>query len=162
MRTAAALLLSLAAHWVVYRGISLPETRPETREAPFLWVSPERASAPRSSTSVATSRGPGGTEGSAPAPAATQWRALSEVVAFGNRPPEYPALALEREWEGTVRLKVDFDEGGRFESVTLESSSGHGILDEAALAAAKGWHVEGGRRSLIVPVAFRLGETDAG
>lgn len=81
-------------------------------------------------------------------------------MAMGNRPPEYPPEALDRQWEGVVRVLVEFGEKGNAERVAVEESSGHGVLDKAALEAARHWHLseEGAKRSLLVPVAFRLSD----
>ena len=88
---------------------------------------------------------------------AVEWHSLGELVAEGNAPPPYPLEALERSWEGTARVRVEFDDEGKPESVGLEGTSGHGILDEAALSAAKAWHMGGNRRRIVVvPVAFKL------
>ena len=58
----------------------------------------------------------------------------------GNNPrPEYPRAAREAGWEGTVVLQVMVLPDGTAGNVTLHKTSGHSILDEAALAAVKGW-----------------------
>jgi len=58
----------------------------------------------------------------------------------GNNPrPEYPRTAREAGWEGTVILQVLVLPDGTAGNVTLHKTSGYSILDEAALAAVKGW-----------------------
>lgn len=47
-------------------------------------------------------------------------------------PPHYPSLALRRKLEGTVTLRVLVAADGRASEVTIERSSGHRVLDEAA------------------------------
>ncbi len=58
----------------------------------------------------------------------------------GNNPyPEYPRAAREAGWEGTVVLQVMVLPDGTAGTVTLHKTSGHSILDEAALDAVRGW-----------------------
>ncbi len=144
------------AHGLLLAWARIPEKKIVAPAIPFVWVAPVRVS-PGSKVA----KGGQGVEklsagiGKESAP---EWRSLHAVVSVGNRPPPYPAVAIEREWEGTARIRVEFDEEGNASSVFLDASSGHSILDEAALEAARGWHVEGGRRALIVPVAFELSD----
>ena len=63
----------------------------------------------------------------------------SKVRAGNNPRPEYPRAARESGWEGTVVLQVLVLPDGRAGSVTLHKTSGHSILDEAALSAVKSW-----------------------
>ncbi|MGH8064109.1 MAG: TonB family protein [Candidatus Entotheonellia bacterium] len=59
---------------------------------------------------------------------------------YGQNPtPSYPAEARRRGWEGTVLLSVEILENGRPERITIKQSSGHSILDEAALGAVGRW-----------------------
>lgn len=59
---------------------------------------------------------------------------------YGQNPtPSYPAEARRRGWEGTVLLAVEILENGRAERITITQSSGHSILDEAALGAVGRW-----------------------
>lgn len=80
-----------------------------------------------------------------------------------NRPPEYPAAAVARRWEGVVLLRLEIDESGRITAVELQSSSGHALLDETAIAAIREWRakpaVRNGRPTAtveVLPVRFRL------
>lgn len=50
---------------------------------------------------------------------------------------DYPRLARERGWEGTVRIKLTFSRDGKVSGVVLADSSGHKILDDHALAKVK-------------------------
>lgn len=50
---------------------------------------------------------------------------------------QYPVMAQRRGWEGSVLLKLQLSPDGRAENVTVLRSSGHGALDEAAIANAK-------------------------
>lgn len=54
-------------------------------------------------------------------------------------PPLYPRIARENGWEGTVLVRVAVQPDGRPESVQVRKSSGHAILDDAAIEAVKKW-----------------------
>jgi len=82
----------------------------------------------------------------------------------GQNPiPEYPDYARRRGWEGRVVLTVEVDEAGRGRSVSIKQSSGHKLLDDAALAAVRTWRFVPGMRGNLpvtaqvdVPIRFRL------
>jgi protein TonB len=65
--------------------------------------------------------------------------AISGLASLGNPPPEYPSLALRRNWEGSVVLRIQVLANGRAGSVTVTKSSGKPQLDDAAVAAVKNW-----------------------
>jgi len=54
-------------------------------------------------------------------------------------PPRYPPLAKRQREQGEVRLRVELDESGRIDRVTIVSSSGSPRLDEAARTAIESW-----------------------
>lgn len=59
---------------------------------------------------------------------------------FLDRPtPQYPAVAAERGLEGTVGLQAELLTDGTVGKVEVVESSGHQVLDKAALDAAKKW-----------------------
>ena len=78
--------------------------------------------------------------------------------------PEYPFRARRLGHEGTVAFTVLVGAGGEVLDITLEESSGHAELDEAARAAiSRAFYVAGSSRSpmpLRVVVVFQL--DDAG
>jgi protein TonB len=51
--------------------------------------------------------------------------------------PRYPRRARRRGWEGVVDLRLRIDGTGRVSAVTVARSSGFGVLDDAASAAAR-------------------------
>lgn len=53
-----------------------------------------------------------------------------------NANKEYPYMAMKRRLEGTTTIVTTISASGDITSVSVESSSGHGILDDAAVAAA--------------------------
>jgi protein TonB len=92
-------------------------------------------------------------------------RSPPSVDPAGCPAPAYPRRALRRGWQGTVWLLLEVDADGRPTTVTLDRTSGHADLDEAALAAARAWRLtpalEGATPvagALRVPVTFRLDE----
>ena len=70
----------------------------------------------------------------------------------------YPPEAVARGLEGDVRLIVKLAADGRIDDVQLAASSGHALLDNAAIRAAYAMGSLAGAsgRELIVPVYFRL------
>jgi protein TonB len=82
-----------------------------------------------------------------------------------NPKPEYPSLAKSREWQGKVLLRVRVSAAGLSEEVQVEHSSGHEILDDAAIDAVKQWRFIPARRgetpvasAVLVPIVFSLRE----
>lgn len=91
---------------------------------------------------------------------------LTEPVAAAylkNPPPVYPRSALRRKKQGTVMVAVLVDTHGMPLRVSLDRSSGHEALDDAALEAVRKWKFVPARRgselveaSVVVPVEFRI------
>jgi protein TonB len=78
------------------------------------------------------------------APTATPKAAVPALVearpsARGNRPPYYPEMARRNGWTGLCMVRVAVTAQGQAGSVSLARSSGHGILDQAALTAVRKW-----------------------
>lgn len=96
-----------------------------------------------------------------PAPVKAQKRAVQREVQVAQRklnehlfyPPEAIALGLE----GEVRLIVKVGADGEIDDVSIAASSGHAILDKAAIKAAYAMgRLGGSSQELIVPVIFQL------
>ena len=70
----------------------------------------------------------------------------------------YPAEAIERGLQGEALVLLFLDESGNAIAARLESSSGHALLDEAALRAARTLRALPGSapREALLPVRFRL------
>lgn len=103
------------------------------------------------------------TTGAAAAPSAPAAVQAAVPLATDNRPPEYPALARKRGWQGRVLLAVAVGSDGSVQEVRVHGGSGHELLDEAALRAVRAWRFQPGSRggepvaSLVqVPVHFQL------
>lgn len=80
-----------------------------------------------------------------------------------NPPPSYPGKARHRRLEGTVILEVQVSSEGGVDDLRIKESSGHRILDQAALSSVRKWVFEPGRRNglriamtVLVPVRFAL------
>ena len=83
--------------------------------------------------------------------------ALTEVLPeyLRNPAPVYPHLARERGEEGTVVLDVEVLPSGRCGALRVLESSGHILLDEAAVRAIQGWRFKPAARR-GGPVAVRV------
>lgn len=70
----------------------------------------------------------------------------------------YPPEAVARGLEGEARLLLSLDAEGNVVEAEIASSSGHRILDQAAVRAAyaMGRLPGAGAREMILPVVFRL------
>lgn len=118
----------------------------------------EGVALPAPAASAATGRG-GAVEVASTAPPLV----LAHPLYSRNPEPEYPPLARRRGLEGTVVLEALITPEGAVGGLTVHQSSGHPLLDEAALKSVKGWRFEPGRRGetpvampVLVPVRFGL------
>lgn len=108
--------------------------------------------------------------GSAPAkaaPAAPKPQTFTQASVganYGYNPkPKYPSIARSRGWEGKVILQVHVSADGDAQQVSVSQSSGHDILDEAAVNAVEGWRFVPAKRgdkavasTVNVPINFKL------
>ncbi|MDA1305485.1 MAG: energy transducer TonB [Nitrospirae bacterium] len=81
----------------------------------------------------------------------------------GTVPPVYPRIARESGWEGTVLIRVNVDADGNASKVKVQKSSGHAVLDEAAVDAVRKWKFSPAKdgnipiRSVVeIPINFDL------
>jgi protein TonB len=80
----------------------------------------------------------------------------------GNAPPRYPLIARRKGWEGTVVIELRIADSGQVQEARIEKSSGHAILDDAALGAVRNWRIAPNDRAnaatfkFRVPVIFKL------
>ncbi|OHC69007.1 MAG: hypothetical protein A2045_14225 [Rhodocyclales bacterium GWA2_65_20] len=70
----------------------------------------------------------------------------------------YPPEAIARGLEGEAQIMLFLDEAGNAIAARLERSSGHAILDEAAVIAARSVRSlpDVAPREVLLPVRFRL------
>ena len=87
----------------------------------------------------------------------------ADAAYLKNPPPKYPRIMLRRGIEGTVLVSAQVLDDGRCRHVKLKESSGHQLLDEAALSAVKSWQFVPARKGDIkivawvdIPVEFRI------
>jgi len=99
----------------------------------------------------------------APAPEPVVTPPVGNAAYLHNPAPRYPEAAQEEGWEGRVVLRVHVDAAGHPVSVDLHASSGHEVLDKAALAAVRRWTFVPAKRGstpidgwVDVPLDFRL------
>lgn len=86
-----------------------------------------------------------------------------EPVYLKNPAPVYPYRARQRGWEGVVLLHVLVDKDGRPGKIEIKRSSGHRVLDDAALEAVEKWQFKPASLGNIafdawidIPVRFML------
>lgn len=96
-------------------------------------------------------------------PAKNQTIVEARPLYRANPPPNYPAMARKREYTGHVVLEVLVGQDGSVADLRLFSSSGHAILDNAAISSVKTWIFEPGMRGeekvemwVRVPIRFEL------
>ncbi|MHC4249347.1 MAG: energy transducer TonB [Planctomycetota bacterium] len=87
----------------------------------------------------------------------------AEPVAHENPAPRYPRLARGRGLEGTSLLGVVVLPDGTVGGIEVVRTSGHRVLDEAAVTAVRRWRFRPARRDgasvearVLLPVTFRL------
>lgn len=70
----------------------------------------------------------------------------------------YPPQAVAQGLEGEVRLLLTLDQEGKVLTAEVASSSGHAVLDRAAVNAAYAMHrlPGAGVREMVLPVVFKL------
>ena len=140
-----------------------PMPRPEPREEAE--PSPAPVQEPAYEKPSEPAQAPRGESRAAPKapPAPVEYTAYSpgRVSGFGRN--NYPRAAKERGWEGTVTLKVHILADGDIGEVIVTSSSGHDMLDEAAVDMVKEGHATPARRGdkpvdswVVVPYRFHL------
>ncbi|GEM_PF-5948859 len=131
---------------VLWKGsVLVPgDTRPVPEEIPSVApaVRPSPSGTPRALKATEEEPKPLGAEASR-GPTAGEGASLGSagdtVSAVWNPRPVYPERARRARWEGVVELELLIGSDGSVDSVRVLSSSGHALLDEAALAAVKRW-----------------------
>lgn len=127
----------------------------------------QAASAPAGAASAQPSRPTPNPAAAKQGSSNTYDEAAKATAAYLHNPkPEYPAAAKRRRLEGTVRLKVRVLASGLVQSVDIDSSSGHAILDQAAVEAVQNWRFVPAKREgkpvdswVQIPLSFNLIDT---
>lgn len=96
-------------------------------------------------------------------PAAFGGQRTEAVAASGNPLPPYPPKAVRKGLEGRVILDVEVLITGRVGNIKVIESSGHGLLDRAAIKGVREWRFKPAkfaginvRSRVSVPVRFEL------
>jgi len=114
-----------------------PVPKPQPLKKPEPPTPPAPAPTPAQSAPPSPSPAPAA-PAAAPGPV-KESAAVSGLASLGNPPPEYPSLALRRNWEGTVVLRIKVLPNGRAGTVEVTRSSGKQQLDDAAVEAVRNW-----------------------
>ncbi|MCX8087064.1 MAG: TonB family protein [Rhodocyclaceae bacterium] len=92
-----------------------------------------------------------------PKPRPLTGQALSAALAALTQEEFYPRAAIEQGLEGRVVLLLSLDAAGRVRGVTVAASSGHLLLDDAAVrAASRIGALPLSAGEALLPVEFRL------
>ncbi|RQS61564.1 energy transducer TonB [Burkholderia sp. Bp8963] len=158
----------------VPKPVTPPKPLPQARHAPKPRSVPTPAQAPSASVPPPAARPSAApAESAAPAPAApaaatapaTQKTTLPDGNAdyLHNPAPDYPATAQDYGWQGRVVLHVHVRADGSPDSIEVRRSSGHRVLDDAAVAAVRHWSFVPAKRGdtpvdgwVDVPLNFQL------
>jgi periplasmic protein TonB len=155
-----ALLLSLILHvllvvapiWLAAKQVPLPAPGIEARLLP-----PPAPDAIAEAVST-EAKNTGAVAEQLPAPPRRlRGAALHRAQAALSKHLFYPPQAVAQGLEGDVILLLSLSESGQLVSAAVARSSGHAILDQAALDAAR--HIgalPGNPRQTLFPVSFRL------
>lgn len=107
-----------------------------------------------------TARADGAGVSQEPASARIEARLRTDLARYFD----YPALARQRGWEGTVLLGLRVESDGHLEKIRIERSSGYAVLDHSALnslnrlghlAEVSAW-LKGRGMDMQLPVIYRL------
>ena len=72
------------------------------------------------------------------------------LLGAANRYKRYPAIALEKGWQGRVEVLIVIGANGMTQSITVKTSSGFEILDKAAIEM-----VTKGKGNVLIPPSLR-------
>jgi len=165
MRLIFSYLLSLSAHLALFFTFSgLFDSHAHAPTRPPLKITlrpaPDPALAPTDVISSTPKPSPLGHTSQAPQtskPKHLRGPALQRAQASLSKHLFYPPLAVTQGLEGEVVLLLTLDTTGQIRAVDIAKSSGHVLLDDAALDAAR--HIgslPGNPRQTLLPVTFRL------
>ncbi|TCV98946.1 energy transducer TonB [Biostraticola tofi] len=94
------------------------------------------------------------------APSAGQGQSITPAVSgmqsLGNPPPDYPPLALRRQQQGSVVLRILVLENGRAGQVTVTRSSRSEWLDQAAVKAVQQWRFIPAKRGSVAIKGYAI------
>jgi protein TonB len=86
---------------------------------------------------------------------------------LSNPKPSYPSVANRLGWQGTVVVNVEVLATGLAGQLSVQRSSGHAVLDDAALHAISQWRFVPARHNgqlitqhFLIPIPFVLKDSD--
>lgn len=157
-----ALLLSLALHTVLIVAPTWLEAGQRPLPAPIVEVRLMPPAAPAAMAEAVSTEADSTDAATLPqrhaaAPGALQGGALRRAQAALSKHLFYPPEAIARGLEGEVILLLNLSDSGQLVSAAIARSSGHAMLDQAALDAAQRiGALPGNPRQTLFPVSFRL------
>lgn len=91
------------------------------------------------------------------------------LIAATRRYKRYPAIAMEKGWQGRVEVRMVIGANGMLVSASVKSSSGHEVLDRQAVGMLKKGkttvpipaNLRGREFHIDVPVIFNLESADS-
>ena len=146
--------------------VALKPQKPKPIPKPRVERAVEREDPTPAPTPVADDAPPAPAHAAPPAPPAPPVERVTPPSASAgylhNPAPDYPSIAEEEGWSGRVVLKVHVLANGRPDSVGVQKSSGHEVLDQAAVRTVKSsWHFAPAMRGntpidgwVSVPIVF--------
>ncbi len=138
---------------------------PEPTPAPAQNVAePQPAAAEAAPSQAQTS--PAAEASAAPSVKTEQYTEANYRADYLNNPkPVYPMVAKSRGWQGKVMLRVLISAAGISAKVEIERSSGHEILDDAAVETVKTWKFVPAKHGdtavddwALIPIVFSLSD----
>jgi periplasmic protein TonB len=152
--------------WPSPRELSDPKSyRQPAPKAPLVWVDlvplpevpqPDAANPPGEGAEPAA-------DPAAPNPGANAQTLDPQPDPDASPAPNYPLAAIRRHLTGVVQVLAEIDSKGKVVSARVAQTSGHGILDRAALDAVLQWKFVPASRAgqpvpgaALVPVRFRF------
>lgn len=155
-----ALLLSLALHIALIVGPSLLAANQRPPPLPGIearLLPPPAPDAIAEAVSTEPAKPETAPQPTPARPRNLQGAALRQAQAALSKHLFYPPQAVAMGLEGEVVLLLSLAENGQLVSATVARSSGHALLDQAALDAARNiGALPGNPRQTLFPVSFRL------
>jgi len=88
---------------------------------------------------------------------------IYQLGSKNNPLPSYPLIARKNGFEGKVLIEVQISQQGKIKTILLKKSSGHSVLDHAAMEGVKNWKFEPAKRmglsvdgAVTIPLIFKL------
>lgn len=145
-----------------------PPVKPEPMQKPLEEAAEPDEEKPAEQPVVAAPTAPAVTESKPAAPVVANTQPDFRADYLNNPRPPYPMVARRMGYHGKVVLNVEVLAEGRAGQVQLYTSSGHDILDNAALQTVKNWRFTPARRLgqpvtewFLVPINFSLEDNKA-